>query len=165
MGISKHLWWEMGLDENLLVIKLGHQPSKDVYNNAFTIEWYWWCCAFFVVFCFLQVMKNRDFCCDSAWCWFLFWCSSLLERQWLCWAGFWRVLIMDGRSMSDKRHVLRWREERWVLKGNHVCCMFFWGLMFMISYLLWDGKNAQLEGTWSHHFEVYKFFYYMLLGV
>jgi hypothetical protein len=56
----------MGLDENLLVIKLGHQPSKDVYDNALTIEWYWWCCAFFVVFYLLQVMKSGDFCCDSA---------------------------------------------------------------------------------------------------
>ncbi len=58
------VWWEIGLDENLMAMKLCHQPSK-----VSTIDGNWWFCAIFVVFCFmvcfLQVMKSGCFCCDD----------------------------------------------------------------------------------------------------
>jgi hypothetical protein len=64
------------------------------------------------------------------------------------------VLIMFGRSIRDKQHLLWWKEVIFLL-------WFFWRVEVLIFTLLWDGKNAQLWRTWSHHFEAYKFFHCM----
>jgi hypothetical protein len=88
------------LDENPMVMKLCHQPSKVVDGN-------WWFCSIFVVFCFmvcfLQVMKSGCFCCDdNQHFYFLLFLLFFIDGKvmvFLCW--IWRILMMDVGSIVD----------------------------------------------------------------